>query len=370
MIPIRTPSHLFSKLAVSLPQVDGVLTKLDLKVGDVVEGRVLKQTDPGTVLLLIQGKKIRAHTQMSLKTGMRLSLKLSSDIGMPTLKIIDAHSPGGRAVNLGAIRAAIDDNVWARVYESLDDPVLSSKDLLSPKDRTDIKSLMKHVSQMMLDRPGGNGLKALVEASGLTWENKLARMVSGIAMGSDTVDAMAQGDIKGLISKILMNTAAPDPILKPLIEALDNIQLLNIPGSDQIRSVFLPLPLEFDEGVMGLAQILLKFPREDGAGSPEMEKEKQDRQYSVVMLLEMSSLGAIRAELILTGTKIQGRFVVDSKATAESIEANLSSFSSMLVHRGFTIGYMGCQVANTEVVKQSPVEEFLTGEGSSICFVA
>ena len=362
MIPINTASNLFSKLTVSPPQLHDVVADLDLKLGDVVEGRVLKQSTPGNIMLLIQGKKIRAHTQVPLKSGMRLSLKFSSDIGMPTLKIIDAHSPLDRGVNLGAIRAALDDNIWAKIYESLDDP------LLSPKDGKDIKALMKNLSQMTLIRPGGECIKSLVDASGLTWENKLARMVSG--MGPDNLDTLIHGNLKGLISKILMDTITSESILKPFIETLDNIQLLNVAGSDQPRSVFLPLPLSFDGGGMALAQILFKFPREDGAASQEVGKKELDRQYSLLMLLEMSSLGAIRVELVLKGKKIQGRFMVNRKTTAESIETHLSSFSSMLVDRGFTIGYMGCQVADTEIVRQSPVEEIFPREGSSVCFVA
>ncbi|WP_459916273.1 flagellar hook-length control protein FliK [Desulfocicer niacini] len=362
MIPINTASNLFSKLKVPLPRLHDVMADLGLKLGDVVEGHVLKQSSPGNIMLLIQGKKIRAHTQVPLKPGMRLTLKFSSDIGMPTLKIIDTHSPRGRALDLGAIRAALDDNIWANIYESLDDP------LLSPKDRKDIKILMEKIYQMTRLRPGGECIKALVDLSGLAWENKFARMVSG--MGPDTLDTLVHGDLKGLISKVLMDPLTSETMLKPFIEALDNIQLLNLPGSDHTRSVFLPLPLSFDGGAMGLAQILLQFPRENGSASQEVGEKESDRQYSLLMLLEMSSLGAIRAELVLKGKKIQGRFMVDRKATAESIETHLSSFSSMLVDRGFTVGYMGCQVADTEIVTQSPVEEIVTREGSSVCFVA
>ena len=362
MIPINTASNLFSKRSILFPQIHDVVADLDLNPGDVVEGRVLKQSTPGNIMLLIQGKKIRAHTQLQLKSGTRLSLKFSSDIGMPTLKIIDTHLPRDHSVNLGAIRVALDDNIWGNIYESLEDS------LLSPKDRKDIKALIKKMSQMAINRSGGECIKALVDASGLTWENKIARMVSG--MGPDTLDTLIHGDLKGLMSKVLMDTVTSETILKPFIEVLDNIQLLNLPGSDQTRSVFLPLPLIFDGGAMGLAQILLKFPREDGAASQGVEKKESDQQYSIFMLLEMSSLGAIRAELVLKGKRIQGLFVVERKTTAESIETHLSSFSSMLVDRGFTIGYMGCQVADTEVVRQSPVEEHFPREGSSVCFVA
>ncbi len=365
MISINTASRLFSKLSVSTPQGHDALSDLNLTTDDVVEGQVLKELEPGTVQLLIRGKTITAQTGVPLKAGMRLSLKLSPETAVPTLKLLNIYAPQGRrTVNLAALRAAIDENVWGRVYEALDDPVLS------PKDRTDIKTLMEKVSQMIFSRAGEDGLRALIDASGLTWESKLAGWVAaGTEGGPDVMQLLAQGDLKGLISKVFMNNKDAGPVLKPLITALDNIGLLNVRGSEQTRTIFLPLPFQFAQGAMGVAQILLQFPREDPSGSPEREKE-EERSYSVAMLLELSTLGALRAELVLKGTRVQGRFLVDKKEALECIETHLISFSNMLQDRGFTMGYMGCQLAEPETVTKSLVNEMLPQEGSSICFVA
>jgi len=363
LISINTASRLFHGLSVSSssPHEYDALNDLNLSPDDIVKGRVLKQFPSGDILLLIRGKQIRAQTRVPLQTGMRISLKLSSENGVPTLKLIEVQEAQGRAVNLPTIRGAIDNNIWACLYDALDESVLSSK------DRTDIKTLMEKISQMLLTRPGGEGLKALIDASGLTWENKLAQALTQTSMTADIMNSLTHGDLKGLISKILMNTKESDTVLQPLLSALDNIQLLNIHGNDRARMLFLPLPLQFLQGTMGVAQLLLQFPRED---SSQEGGKKKDRQYGVVMLLELSTLGPIRTELVLTGTKLQGRFLVEQKNALECIETHIPSFMDMLKERGFTIEHMGCQRVESSIVKQSLVNEILPQEGSSICVVA
>lgn len=363
LISINTVSRLFNNLSVasSSPNDYDALSDLNLSPDDVVKGRVLKQFAPGDILLSIRGKQIRAHTKVPLREGMRISLKLSLETSVPTLKLIDVQASQGRTVNLAAIHGAIDDNIWSRVYEALDDSVLSSK------DRNDIKTLMEKISQMLLTRPGGEGLKALIDASGFTWENKLAQILTQTGMTTDIMDALTHGDLKGLISKVLMETKGSDTVLNTMISALDNIQLLNIHGNDKTQMLFLPLPLQFIQGTMGMAQLLLQFPREDpsqeGGGG-------KDRQYRVVMLLELSTLGAIRAELLLNETKLQGRFLVEQENALECIEIHIPFFMDTLQERGFTIGHMGCQLVESAIVKQSLVNEIFPQEGSSICVVA
>jgi len=220
---------------------------------------------------------------------------------------------------------------------------------------------------MLLTRPGGDGLKALIDASGLSWENKLAATLTQTSISADIMDSLTRGDLKGLISKVLMNTKESDTVLQPLISALDNIQLLNIHGNDRARMLFLPLPLQFIQGAVGVAQLLLQFPRED----PSHERGAgKDRQYGVVLLLELSTLGPIRTELVLTGTKLQGRFLVEQKNALKCIKTHIASFMDMLRERGFTIEHMGCQRVESSIVKQSLVNEIFPQEGSSICVVA
>jgi len=343
-------------------QAYDAFSELNLSKGDVVNGQVLKNFASGDILLLIHGKQIKAQTRIPLPTGMHVSLKLSSAKGLPTLKLIQAQETHlqGRKINLPTIQGAIENNVWGLLYDALDDEMLS-------QDHSDIKSLIEKISQLVFTHPGGEGLKALIDASGLTWENKLADVLTKSALTSDLMEVLNSGDLKGLISKVVMNTKGSDTVLQALLSALDNIQLLNIHGNNQARLLFLPLPLQFIHGTIGLAQVLVQFPQE---GTSKERGKKEDSQYKIVMFIELSSLGPIRTEIVLTGIKIQGRFLVQQKNALECIDAHIPSFMDTLNERGFSIDYMGCQQVKSDIVKQSLVNEIFPREGSSICVVA
>ncbi len=359
MVSISAAPQLSSKS--TLPSAIDVSNTLNLSDGEIVDGRVLKQLSAKEFLIGIRGFNIKAHSAFPLYPGMRLSLMRVAGHAIPTLKVLNFQASGDSVVNLPVIRAAIDDNVWGRLYKSLD--ALTS---LSSSQAA-IKAVLTKVMQSESNPPSSEGIKSLITASGLSWESKLLGLINQGGISSDILDAMIDGDLKGAISKALMQMQDDAPVLKSLMTALDNLQLLNFQGSDQPRAFFLPLPLQFDSGAMAVAQILIRFPREDASASPESNKEKQ---YSVVMQIELSSLGAIRVELVLTGKKIQGRFMVDRQNTLEQIEHHIASFFDMLQNRGYTLGYIGCQLVETGETRQNLVDEILPQQHNSICIVA
>jgi len=359
MVSINAASHLFPKS--TTPSAIDVSNKLNLNDGEIVDGRVLKQLSSKLFLIGIRGCNIKAHSAFPLRPGMRLSLMSVSGRAIPTLKVLNFQASGDSVVNLPAIRAAIDNNAWSRLYKSLD--VLAS---LS-RSRVDIKAVLTKAMQSESNPPSSQGIKSLINASGLSWEHKLIGLIKQGAVTAEIFDALIDGDLKGAISKTLLEMQGDGPVLKNLITALDNLQLLNLQSNDQQRALFLPLPLQFDSGAIAVAQILLRLPREDVSGYSESGKEKQ---YSVVMQIELSLLGAIRVELVLTGNKIQGRFMVDRQETLEHIEHHIASFFDMLKDRGYTIGYVGCRLVETSEIKENLVNEILPQPDSSICIVA
>lgn len=365
MFPINNASQFLSKLTLTPERsVLDALNALNLKDGQRMEATVVKPLSSQDVLLEIQGRQVQVKTRIPLKKGANLTLKYLSNDDGPALKLIDMQLPGQKTVNLAAIRAAIDDNIWKRI----------TREAVAGEDgspcRENIRHLLKKNSDLMLSQPGGKGLKALIDASGLTWENKLSQMAADKTSGREVVNALMDGDVKGLISKALGNNETLGSALKSLATVLDNVQLLNLHGIQQAGKLFLPLPLHFGDGVVGLAQVLFDLPEKGGGEAAEKEKGKATSPYTVVMLLDLTALGAIRSELMLSGSHIQGRFLVDRPETLHRLERGLPSFVEILESRGFTTGHMGCQQVDTVRVKKSLIDEILPQEGSSVCFVA
>ena len=363
-------ARLFSRL--TLPREGNTphpLTTLHLKPGQVVDAKVLKSIPPGMVELQVLGKQVRVATHIPLKKGNRLVLKyVPGKDGGAVLRLVHMTSSGEKQVNLPAIHGAIKGRVWDRI---MGEPSSLTADALSARE--DIRQLLKRVSDRMGALPGRQGLETLINASGLSWENKLFQLLSEKNISQEMIRTLMESDVKGILAKNSGSSEASNSDLKLLGTALENIQLLNLHGVQQGGKLFLPLPLEFSDGTVGLVQILLGLSpdaRGESHGSEEVPGGGTSRPYSVVLLIELTTLGAIRAELTLSGTHVQGQFLVDRQTTRDRMEKELPAFMVLLESKGFSIGYMGCRQMESQVVKKPLVDEIFSREGSSVCFVA
>jgi hypothetical protein len=339
---------------------------LQLNVGQVVEARVLKPLSSGTILLAIQGKQIRVATQMPVPGNAVLSLMVSGKDGNVSFRLMNIQTPGSCSVNLAPIRTAMATNLWAKVHHLLEGRSAASG------EKGMISALLGKLTRMTLDQPGAQGLKSVIQHSGLCWEHKLVQAFSSGRITRAVLDALAGGDLKAMISKLLTGSGEQGVAsLKALHTALENIQLLNVYGSQQVQKLFIPLPLQFYDGTWGLAQILFHLPSNDGSRSKQPDDDsEQPSACSVTVIVELSRMGAVRSDLRLEGTTLQGKFLADRSQTLEKIESRLSSFTEVLERRGMRISQFTCHLADTAVVKKDLISQIIPQEGSSVCFVA
>jgi hypothetical protein len=346
--------------------VQKMVGPLRLNVGQVVEARVLKPLSSGAILLAIQGRQVRAATRVPLPANAVLSLMVSGKGGNVSFRLMDIQAPGARSVNLASIRSAMATNLWAEVHRPGEgtSPAAAVKGM--------IRTLPGTWTGMALAQPGAQELKSVIHHSGLCWEHKLVEALSGSRITQALVDGLAAGDLKGMLSKLLTTGSGADSLsLKTLYSVLENIQLLNIHGSQQAQKLFVPLPLQLYDGTWGLAQILFHLPP-DGGSRPEKtgDDSKQPFTCSVTVIVELSRLGAVRSDLHLEETLLSGKFLADRSQTLEKIESRLSSFTRVLSRRGMSIGQFTCHLVDTAVVKKDLISEIIPQEGSSVCFVA
>jgi hypothetical protein len=364
LIPVSPQIAVLTGKTVSLdPKTAG---PLKLTAGQVVEARVLKPLSSGTILLGIQGRQIQAATRVPVPGNAVLSLMVSGKDGNVSFRVMDIQTPGSCSVNPASIRGAMATHLWAEVHTLLEGASAASR------EKGMIRAWMGQLARMTLDQPGAHGLKSAIQHSGLCWEHKLVQAFSSGRITQSVLDALAAGDLKGMISKLLTGgTEKGGSLLKALHAALENIQLLNVYGSQQAQKLFVPLPLQFYDGTWGLAQILFHLPTDDGSRSQQPEDDsEQIPACAVTVILELSRLGTIRADLQLKGQSLQGKFLVDRSRTLEKIESRLSSFTEVLAHRGLKIGQITCHLADTAEVKKDLITQIIPQEGSSVCFVA
>jgi Flagellar hook-length control protein FliK len=327
---------------------------------DTVIGNVLKSSVSGTALLLINGEKVRVKTHVPLRTGTRVTLQVKETSTVPTLKYMGEKMPTSQTPGLSVILSAIKGNIWKTVMESA---LLSN---LKQDDRTNILALMRNLTTNIYRGSSPHLLKTLINMSGLNLEAKIKKALGNNFKPIDIQD-LVRNDLKGLISKLLGQDPKEQVHLKALWTALEGVQILNQEGLEEGRRVFLPIPMQFPDGVFSVAQLLLQLPSWDDDTADR--KSKQDPTAKATFLLEMSRLGPIRAEVILRGKTIDGVFLVAESRTKRILEDNLPSLMDHLRDMGFSIHHVGCFLKDPQIVTESPLQDIIQVEKSSICMI-
>jgi len=224
-------------------------------------------------------------------------------------------------------------------------------------------------------KPNPDMLKILVDKLGLNWEAKLRKAFINKAITSDTASLdhlhkLIKGDLKGLVSRFLNLKKGQDFVFKKFVSTIENIQLLNHQGLEGKRKIFLPVPMQFSDGLFTMGELLIHLPPKERDEGEQGRQNSDKKSFSITFLLALSNLGPVRVEITSKGDKIEGRFLLATQETKTFIENNLQSFISGLNDRGFTILRIDCQVKKPETIKKSLLNEIIQGQDSSISLVA
>jgi len=329
---------------------------------EIVNGKVLKSFSLNKSLLLIKGKRVIAGTHVPLSEGMMLSLKVEEVSPNPVLKLLDAKISNRDAVNISMILSAIKENLWKSLFERLNHYPLSGTDIKQ------FRQLMNDLSQRLFLKSEPDLLRGIIENSGFCWEAKLKKLFLQNTMGNDNINKLTTGDLKGLGSKILSLMEGKEVLLKRFLSAIENIQLLNHMGLEQDRKLFIPIPIQFPDGLFTVGQLLIQLnQRKKG----DHEEEKKDKGFfKISFLLELSNLGPLRSDLTIKEKEIYGKFLLVTEEAKLVIEKNLPTFINTLQKKGFSVLQMECQIKAPEIVTQSLIREIIKEEGCTISLVA
>jgi len=356
----RHPPSSGSKI--SLKPDPGITSPLKFHKNEVFEGKVLKSLSSGNALLLINGEKVRAKTYIPLSEGAILSLKVEGTLPTPVLKVLGIRLTGSDAINISIILSAMKENLWKSIHENIDHQGLPQA------ERAQFRELMDDLSLRLFLKPAPDMLKTLIDKSGLGWEAKLLRAFMNKTITGDNLNKLIGGDLKGLVSRFLGLNQGKGVLLRRFVSTIENIQILNHLGLEQEQNIFLPVPIQYSNGLFALGQLLIHLPRKE---NDECGKQRTDKDvFSITFLLELSNLGPVRADLAIKGEEIEGRFLLAKEETKTLIENNIVSFVTNLKDRGFTIHHMDCHLKEPGIIRKSLLNEIVHEEGNTICLVA
>ena len=360
MIQVNYPQSSISKIYLQ-PDADPK-SFLTLIKNEVVEGKVLKSFSLGKALLLIKEIRVMAQTHVPLREGRVLSLKVEDTVPIPTLKLLGIRFTDSGFINISMILSAIKENLWKTIFENIHHYGL-------PKEALPLfRELMTCLSPRLFLKPPPELLRVFIDKSGLSWEAKLRKALFTRTIGGGNLSKLIEGDLKGLASRLLALKEERGVFLKRFVSTIKNIQVLNHLGLEQDRKIFLPIPIQFPDGLFTLGQLLIHLPQKEKDGDTKKRIDKNP--FRITFLLELSNLGPLRADLTINGKDIEGRFLITKEEVKLLIENNIPSLINRLKDKGFSIHSLECHLKGPEIVKESLIREIIKEEGHTISLVA
>ena len=353
----------FPTSKVCLRPEENAKSLLKLFKNEVVEGKVLQSFSSSNALLLIKGRRVMARSYVPLREGRILSLRVEETVPIPTLKLLGVKFSGSNAINISILLSAMKENLWKSTFENIHRCGLP-KEALSP-----FKELMHDLSMGLFLKSTPELLWELIDKSGLNWEAKLRKILLGKKIGrATTLDKLIQRDLKGLTSRFLVLKEEGEDLLKRFVSAIKNIQLLNHVGLEQDRKIFLPVPMQFPDGLFTLGQLLIHLPQKERES--DTRKSINKNPLRITFLLELSNLGPLRADFTVNGKEVKGRFLMTKEEIKLLIKNNIPSLINTLKDKGFSVYSIECHLKGPEIVKQSLIGEIIHQEGNTISLVA
>jgi hypothetical protein len=331
-------------------------TRLTLSKGEVVQGRVLESLPSGSTLLLVRGEELTARGGTALARGAVLTMMVERTSPIPVLKILRISPAGRGRAAMARLLSGLNENLWGSLSGHLRTMALSEQ------EREQIRSLLEDPSRLLLCRPSPELLKSLVRRSGLGWEAKLRRLLGRKGGGRrELVERLLEKDLKGMLLRRAALEGDTESLPARLASILEQIQLLNCRGLDQEGKIFLPLPFRLQDGAFTMGQLLIRVPEREGGRA----RGGQEGIYRISLLLEMSELGPVRADLVISGRRIEGRFLVTARSTRTLLEEHLPALFDKLKDKGFTVGPWGCIIKEASIVLKPLLMEMAPDEDHS-----
>jgi hypothetical protein len=259
------------------------------------------------------------------------------------------------------ILSTVKDNLWKTVLENI-----NALDL-TREDKVLFKELINDLSMRLFLKPHPDLLRILIDKLGLGWEAKLRKICVQKTIEGNDLSNLISDDLKGLGSKFFAFTGTKDTILHKFISSIENIQLLNHLGMERESKIFIPIPMQFPDGLFNVGQLLIHL---DQQKKDAHDEKKGESLYRVSFLLELSNFGPLRADITIRGNEIGGRFLLTNKAAKLILEENIPFLVSNLKEKGFYIQYLECLVKAPETIRQTLIEEIVQHEGCTISLMA
>lgn len=335
----------FSSSKILLPRESNSQSLAGLfQKASVVSAKVVKLLGQGNALLEIEGRTITAKTDLLLKPGELLNLRVRETTDNIVLKLVEPDPKTTKKSLSSFLRS------FAGKIDFSNTGTISSRPVL--------KQLLSDLA-LKSDKPDRLFLPRLIESSGLLMEKKIGdTILQQLPQGktSSIMNSLLVQDLKAaLLNDTLDMAGSPEgkSAVVSFAETIETFQQLNFSSQDSGRFL-LPFPL-LDDAVFKFGQLLIDTGKKDGS-------EKKDRENKIIQvsfLLEMSKLGPLRADFSILNKSIAGTFLLFDDQITAYVKSQVPELEKRLTSIGYKLSKVECLTASPKELSENSLIETL-----------
>lgn len=321
----------------------------NLENNQIINAKVLEILPNNKAVLLVNNQKIFAKTLIPLNISDNIELKVLQNQDTIVLKLVSSMT----GQKLGQLSSIIN---------FLFEDKISSK-ILNFKG---VKDLLSELS-LKSDKADKNFLPRLLEKNGMTWDKKLAKvLLKGEGSLKDTKNLLAnlqKNDLKGLFLKAILlsktdSNSKDVKEMKNYVKIIEEFQILNKNSSSSGRFL-IPFPV-LDVSKFSFGQLFIDMGQKD-----TRKGKNSDKLITISFLLNMTKIGAIRANFTVLNKAITGEFVMTDEVVSTYIESKIPNLIKNLAKIEYQVHRITCRIVKKEALSPSCFIESLVKDGNN-----
>jgi hypothetical protein len=329
-------------------------TALKFKPGEIFRGTIIQKFSEGDFLVAAGGKNFLAHSALHLEKGENHHFQVQSLGPKIELKVLDGGGLQLRSpIELWALGRSARDQL-ATILKSLSSfPFAKAWSSASQQALSQLNQLLPAI---LYGEPGEKNalwLPHSLLASGLFWENKLARYL--IEEKKTSWKMLAASDLKGLLLLLEQGLKTPakndsdcqDLMIKiqQALQLIEQDQFLNHASIRDGIGWFWFIPGQPEEGFQK-AEIFIK-------------QRDPHEEICFSLFLDLSLLGHMEVTGSMVASLLNLKIFVANEAIAEFVRKNLSLLEKSLKETGLKVAAMSCDVKEKSELEKTVFAEIM-----------
>ncbi|HQL01343.1 MAG TPA: flagellar hook-length control protein FliK [Smithellaceae bacterium] len=330
-----------------------------LSTGEILSAQVFGKTAEGKYLLTVKNFSLEASSQLALKTGDQLELRVAAVRPQIILTLADSSGVGAQGkIREGLMQFRANPDALLSVFSKIDQfaGLVKNNPFAARIAANEMAALVEKIGSLILTshtKADSLFVKNFVETGGMMLESILKDLAqSGMVKSSPvltndlkTLLFMLSGRVAAALKDDAGLPAATRTLLQNLalftaeaIKALEARQIVNVSYQQNESGLYLQIPVGQADGLRR-ADV---FIRPDGGGS---KGEADFTDCSITIFLDMERLGKLAIEARLRRGNFHCVISCEQKQAQQQIDAQVHRLWEALAGLGYSIEALTCRTS-------------------------